>query len=157
MCNDSVNTFPRQRIRMQQSDNFRSYATRYKYNNKERCVFYVVRIYPLLGNGCVFYGSASRLYKHSSVEAGSNTSTVTLRVVGGDKKGSLKCERVQYGRETQGARTKERLRWKGPAAYIKVRPALSSERAPHKKKKKRNCHTSNNYMATGPTGARCQE
>jgi hypothetical protein len=26
-------------------------------------VFYVVRIYPLLGNECVFYGSASRLYK----------------------------------------------------------------------------------------------
>jgi hypothetical protein len=34
------------------------------------------------------------------VEAGSNTSTVTLRVVGGDKKGSLKCETVKYGRET---------------------------------------------------------
>jgi hypothetical protein len=28
------------------------------------------------------------------VEAGSNTSTVTLRVVGGDEKGSLKCETV---------------------------------------------------------------
>jgi hypothetical protein len=69
------------------------------------------------------------------VEAGSNTSTVTLRVVGGDEKGSLKCETVKYGRETQGARTKERLRWQGLAAYIKVRPVLSSERAPHKKKK----------------------
>jgi hypothetical protein len=69
------------------------------------------------------------------VEAGSNTSTVTLRVVGGDKKGSLNCETVKYGRETQGARTKEILRWQGPAAYIKVRPVLSSERAPHKKKK----------------------
>jgi hypothetical protein len=66
--------------------------------------------------------------------AGSNTSTVTLRVVGGDEKGSLKCETVKYGRETQGARTKERLRWQGPVAYIKVRPVLSSERAPHKKK-----------------------
>jgi hypothetical protein len=52
---------------------------------------------------------------------------------------------------------KERLRWQGPAAYIKVRPVLSSERAPHKKKEKRNCYTSNKYMATGPTGARCQE
>jgi hypothetical protein len=31
------------------------------------------------------------------VEAGSNTSTVTLRVVGGDEKGSLKSERVKYG------------------------------------------------------------
>jgi hypothetical protein len=30
------------------------------------------------------------------VEAGSNTSTVTLRVVGGDEKGSLKCETVKY-------------------------------------------------------------
>jgi hypothetical protein len=31
------------------------------------------------------------------VEAGSNTSTVTLRVVGGDEKGSLNCETVKYG------------------------------------------------------------
>jgi hypothetical protein len=68
------------------------------------------------------------------VEAGSNTSTVTLRVVGSDEKGSLKSETVKYGRETQGAQTKERLRWQGPAAYIKVRPVLSSERAPHRKK-----------------------
>jgi hypothetical protein len=30
------------------------------------------------------------------VEAGSNTSTVTLRVVGGDEKGSLKSETVKY-------------------------------------------------------------
>jgi hypothetical protein len=29
------------------------------------------------------------------VEAGSNTSTVTLRVLGGDEKGSLKSERVK--------------------------------------------------------------
>jgi hypothetical protein len=55
------------------------------------------------------------------VEAGSNTSTVTLRVVGGDEKGSLKSETVKYGRETQG-----------PAAHTKDRPVLSSERAPHK-------------------------
>jgi hypothetical protein len=32
------------------------------------------------------------------VEAGSNTSTVTLRVVGGDEKGSLKSETVKCGR-----------------------------------------------------------
>jgi hypothetical protein len=30
------------------------------------------------------------------VEVGSNTSTVTLRVVGGDEKGSLKSETVKY-------------------------------------------------------------
>jgi hypothetical protein len=33
------------------------------------------------------------------VEAGLNTSTVALRVVGGDKKGSLESETVKYGRE----------------------------------------------------------
>jgi hypothetical protein len=31
---------------------FRCYATRCKYNNSGRGVFYVVLIYPLLGNGC---------------------------------------------------------------------------------------------------------
>jgi hypothetical protein len=34
------------------------------------------------------------------VEAGSNISTVTLRVVGGDEKGSLKSETVKCGRES---------------------------------------------------------
>jgi hypothetical protein len=36
------------------------------------------------------------------VEAGSNTSIVTLRVVRGDEKGSLKSESVKYGRKYQG-------------------------------------------------------
>jgi hypothetical protein len=43
----------------------------------------------------------------SHVEAGSNTSTVTLRVVGGDETGSLESETVKYGREYQGTRTRE--------------------------------------------------
>jgi hypothetical protein len=34
------------------------------------------------------------------VEAGSNTSTVALRVVGGDETGSLEFETVKYGRES---------------------------------------------------------
>jgi hypothetical protein len=55
-------------------------------------------------------------------------------VVGGDEKGSLKTETVKYRREIQGTRTRERLRWGGPAAYTKDRPVLSSERAPHKNK-----------------------
>jgi hypothetical protein len=63
--------------------------------------------------------------------AGSNTSTVTLRVVGGDENGSLKSETVKYGRKSQETRTRERLRWQGPAAHTKDRPILSSERAPH--------------------------
>jgi hypothetical protein len=65
------------------------------------------------------------------VVAGSNTSTVTLRVVGGDEMGSLKSETVKYGRKSQGTRTQERLRWQGPAAHTKDRPILSSERAAH--------------------------
>jgi hypothetical protein len=69
--------------------------------------------------------------KYTRVEAGSNTSTVTLRVVGGDEKGSLKSERVKYGRKSQGTKTRETLRWQGPAAHTKDRPVLSSERAPH--------------------------
>jgi hypothetical protein len=69
--------------------------------------------------------------KHTRVEAGSNTSTVTLRVVGGDEKGSLKSETVKYGRKSQWTTIRERLRWQGPAAHAKDRPFLSSERAPH--------------------------
>jgi hypothetical protein len=38
----------------------------------------------------------------SCVEAGSKTSTVTLRVVGGDEKGSLESEKIKYGRESTG-------------------------------------------------------
>jgi hypothetical protein len=39
------------------------------------------------------------------VEAGSNTSTVALRVVGGDEKGSLESEAVKYSHESNGTRT----------------------------------------------------
>jgi hypothetical protein len=51
-------------------------------------------------------------YKEDNLgdQAGSNTSTVTLRVVGGDEKGSLKSETVKCGHESQGTRTRERLR-----------------------------------------------
>jgi hypothetical protein len=55
----------------------------------------------------VIYG----VQKHNCVEAGSNTSTVTLQVVGGDEKGSLKSEAVKYGHESQGTWTRERLHW----------------------------------------------
>jgi hypothetical protein len=82
----------------------------------------------------VFSVGPTRRYITLRMEAGSNTSTVTLRVVGGDEKGSLKSETVKYGHESQGTRTQERLRWRGPAAYTKDRPALSSEWAPLKDK-----------------------
>jgi hypothetical protein len=60
-------------------------------------------------------GSVPKLYKNDQlplweitrVEAGSNTSTVTLRVVGGDEKGSLESETVKYGHESYGTRTRK--------------------------------------------------
>jgi hypothetical protein len=67
------------------------------------------------------------------VEAASNTSTVTLRVVGGDEKKSLESETVKYGHESQGTDPRKTT-WRGPAVYIKDRPVLSSERAPHENK-----------------------
>jgi hypothetical protein len=84
------------------------------------------------------------------VEAGSNTSTATLRVVGGDENRSLKFETVKY--ET---RTRERLRWRRPAAYTKDRPILSSEKAPHKND--RNCQTVINIWSWAPDGGRHQD
>jgi hypothetical protein len=62
------------------------------------------------------------------VEAGSNTSTVPLRVVGGDEKGSLESETVKYGHESNGSRTRKCLHWQGPGAIVTDRPVLSSER-----------------------------
>jgi hypothetical protein len=44
-------------------------------------------------------------FRETRMEAGSNTSTVTLRVVEGDEIGSLKYETVKYGRKSQGTRT----------------------------------------------------
>jgi hypothetical protein len=82
-------------------------------------------------------------------EAGSNTSTVTLRVVRGNEKGSLKSETVKYGHESQGTKTRRSLRWRGPAAYTKYRPVLSSERAPHKNKTV--TLNSKKYLVMSPT------
>jgi hypothetical protein len=59
---------------------------------------------------------------------------------------SLKSETVKYGRESQGTRTRERLRWQGPVACKKDRPVLSSERVPHKKKNKTVTLNSNKYL-----------
>jgi hypothetical protein len=59
---------------------------------------------------------------------------VTLRVVGGDEKGSLKSETVKYGHESQRELDPRKTTLAGPAAYTKDRPVLSSKRAPHKNK-----------------------
>jgi hypothetical protein len=75
-------------------------------------------------------GRSAKNSFETRVEAGSNTSTVTLRVVGGDEKGSLKSETVKYGHGSEMTLTRERLRWRGPAAYTRDTPAFSSEKAP---------------------------
>jgi hypothetical protein len=57
------------------------------------------------------------------VEAGSNTSTVTLRVVGGDEKGSLKSETVKYGHESQGTAERQQHTQKtDPSSRQRGRP-----------------------------------
>jgi hypothetical protein len=95
-------------------------------HNTEKKILYKKDTYRV-GHSC----SINQIEIHdalvTSVEVGSNTSTVTLRVVGGDEMGSRKCETVKYGLKSQGT-------WQGPAAYTKDRPDLSSERAPHKNK-----------------------
>jgi hypothetical protein len=63
-------------------------------------------------------------------EAGSNTSTVTLRVVGGDEKGSLKSETVKYGRKSQGTRTEEGCVGKGQRHIQKTDPSFRQRGRP---------------------------
>jgi hypothetical protein len=65
-------------------------------------------------------GLETAVRRLARVEAWSNASTVTLRVVGSDENGSLKSETVKYGREYQGTRIRERRRWHMPAAYTKT-------------------------------------
>jgi hypothetical protein len=61
----------------------------------------------IVGSG-VFYAVRSEAVSHEGPSsAGSNTSTVALRVVGSDEKGSLESETVKYGRESHGTRTRE--------------------------------------------------
>jgi hypothetical protein len=69
---------------------------------------------------CVL-GSCRRII----LKATDTTSTVTLRVVGGDEKGNLSSETVKYGHETKGTRTQEGMRRRGPVACTKDRPVLS--------------------------------
>jgi hypothetical protein len=43
-----------------------------------------------------------------------------------------KGKTVKYGLESHGTQTRERLRWRGPAAIVNDKPILSSERVLHK-------------------------
>jgi hypothetical protein len=85
----------------------------------------------------------------------SGLSTVTLRVVGGDEKESLKTETVKYGCESQGTRTRKRLRWRGPAAYTRQTRPLVREGDPQKQDS--NCQTVINNWSWAPDGVRHQD
>jgi hypothetical protein len=60
------------------------------------------------------------------VQAGSNTSTVTLRVVGGDEKGSLKSE------STKGLRPEKDCAGKGQQHIQKTNPSSRQRGRPTK-------------------------
>jgi hypothetical protein len=92
----------------------------------------------------------------SLVEAGSNTSTVALRVVGGDKKGSLESGTVIYGRESHGTGIREWMRWRGPAAIVNDRPIPSSERMLYKDYDRR-CSFEKKNSGREPQGTRRQD
>jgi hypothetical protein len=86
------------------------------------------------------------------VEAGPNTYTVTLRVVRGDEKGSLKSETVIYGRKSQGTRTRTRLRWQGQQ-HAQMTDPSSHQRGRPTKKKDRNCQTVINLVMSPRWGS----
>jgi hypothetical protein len=66
----------------------------------------------------------------SRLEAGSNTSTVALRVVGGGEKGSLESWDSKIWPRLLWGSDPKMTGWWGPAAIVNDRPVLSSERAP---------------------------
>jgi hypothetical protein len=68
------------------------------------------------------------------VEAGSNTSTVTLRVVGGDEMGSLESETVKYGRKSQGTKTEKDCAGKGQRHIEKTDPSSRQRGRPTESK-----------------------
>jgi hypothetical protein len=82
----------------------------------EGCVFCAVRVEGLEKGRRRLFKSVTR------VEAGSNTSTVTLRVVGGDEKGSLKSETVKYGLKPQGLGPEKDCAGKGQQHIQKTDP-----------------------------------
>jgi hypothetical protein len=55
----------------------------------------------------VFKSHVKSSLENPRVEAASNTSTVTMRVVGGDEKGSLESETIKYGHESYGTLTRK--------------------------------------------------
>jgi hypothetical protein len=94
--------------------------------------------------------------KYSHVEAGSNTSTVALRVVGGNEKASLESETVKYCCESHGTQNQEWMHWWGPAAIVNDRPILLSGRMLYKDYDQR-CSFEKKNSGHESQGARCQD
>jgi hypothetical protein len=67
------------------------------------------------------------------------TSTVTLRIVGGDEKESFKSETVKYGRKSQGTTTEKDCAGKGQRHIQKTDRPLVREGVP--RNEERNCQT----------------
>jgi hypothetical protein len=64
------------------------------------------------------------------VEVGLNTSTIALRAVGGDKKGSLESETINYGHNPTGLEPRNDCLARA-SSNCNDRPVLSSETAPN--------------------------
>jgi hypothetical protein len=114
--------FPRQRVSM---DTFPAQQICHFHNKLFDCVSYSRYAERLL-----YRKWQTDTDRVTHVEAGLNTSTVTLRIVGSDEKGSLKSGTVKYGHKSYGTRTRKWLCWREPVAIANDRPVLSSERAP---------------------------
>jgi hypothetical protein len=81
------------------------------------------------------------------VEAGSNTSTVTLRIVGGDEEGNLKSETAKYGLKSQVPRDSDPRKTalaRASSTYKRQTRPLVREGAPQEQD--RNRHTINKYL-----------
>jgi hypothetical protein len=89
------------------------------------------------------------------VEAGSNTSTVTLRVVGGDEKGSLKSETGNTVASPKRLGPEKDCAGKASRTYKRQTRPLVREGAP--RKQERNCQTEINIWSWAPDGSRYQD
>jgi hypothetical protein len=109
------------------------YNNRTVFSVREPCGGYITRITPAV---------------QSVRERERQISPWPLHVVGGDEGGSLKSVTVKYGRESQGTRTQERLRWQELAAYKKDRPFSRQRGRPTKTRPY--LSKSNKYLVMSP-------
>jgi hypothetical protein len=110
---------------------------------RDRCYAMVRQICFNNGRQCFSWGPCKGVilknkWRHSSVltrvEAGSNTSTVTLRVVGGDEKGSLKCETEKiWSRDPRGSDQRKVALASASSIYKSQTRPLVREGAPQEK------------------------